>query len=69
MQTEAMPRFRPCLCKAPSKVTMIRAPDAPIGCPRALAAYEATGGAPAMFEAYTAGEKDYTALVTKLKAA
>jgi branched-chain amino acid transport system substrate-binding protein len=32
-----------------------------------LAAYEAAGGKPAMFEAYTAGEKDYTALVTKLK--
>jgi branched-chain amino acid transport system substrate-binding protein len=32
-----------------------------------MAAYEATGGQPAMFEAYTAGEKDYTALVTKLK--
>jgi len=30
-------------------------------------AYEAAGGTPAMYEAYTAGEKDYTALVTKLK--
>lgn len=32
-----------------------------------MAAYEAAGGVPAMYEAYTAGEKDYTALVTKLK--
>lgn len=33
-----------------------------------MAAYEAAGGKPAMYEAYTAGEKDYTALVSKLKA-
>lgn len=32
-----------------------------------VAAYEAAGGKPAMFEAYTAGEKDYSALVSKLK--
>ncbi|MBO6717471.1 MAG: branched-chain amino acid ABC transporter substrate-binding protein [Rhizobiaceae bacterium] len=32
-----------------------------------MAAYEAAGGKPALYEAYTAGEKDYTALVTKLK--
>jgi branched-chain amino acid transport system substrate-binding protein len=32
-----------------------------------MASYEAAGGKPAMYEAYTAGEKDYTALVTKLK--
>lgn len=32
-----------------------------------LAAYEGAGGSPAMYEAYTAGEKDYTALVSKLK--
>lgn len=32
-----------------------------------MAAYEANGGEPAMYEAYTAGEKDYTALVSKLK--
>jgi len=31
------------------------------------AVYEANGGKPAMYEAYTAGEKDYSALVTKLK--
>ncbi|MCT8997848.1 branched-chain amino acid ABC transporter substrate-binding protein [Chelativorans intermedius] len=31
------------------------------------AAYEAAGGTPALYEAYTAGEKDYTALVSKLK--
>ncbi|MDT8343518.1 MAG: branched-chain amino acid ABC transporter substrate-binding protein [Thermohalobaculum sp.] len=31
------------------------------------AAYEAKGGKPAMYEAITAGEKDYTALVSKLK--
>lgn len=31
------------------------------------AAYEAKGGKPALYEAYTAGEKDYTALVSKLK--
>ncbi|MEZ5657347.1 MAG: branched-chain amino acid ABC transporter substrate-binding protein [Burkholderiaceae bacterium] len=30
-------------------------------------AYEAAGGKAAMYEAYTAGEKDYTALVSKLK--
>ena len=30
-------------------------------------AYEAAGGSPALVEAYTAGEKDYTALVSKLK--
>lgn len=32
-----------------------------------MAAYEAGGGTPAMYEAYTAGEKDYSALVSKLK--
>ncbi|EKF42035.1 extracellular ligand-binding receptor [Nitratireductor indicus C115] len=32
-----------------------------------MAAYEAAGGKPAMYEAYTAGEKDYSALVSKLK--
>ncbi len=32
-----------------------------------MAAYEEAGGKPAMYEAYTAGEKDYTALVSKLK--
>lgn len=32
------------------------------------AAYEAAGGKPAMVESYTAGEKDYSALVSKLKA-
>mgnify|MGYP003674773944 CR=1 FL=1 len=32
-----------------------------------MAAYEKAGGKPAMYEAYTAGEKDYTALVSKLK--
>ncbi|MBK0399367.1 branched-chain amino acid ABC transporter substrate-binding protein [Limibaculum sp. M0105] len=32
-----------------------------------LASYEALGGKPAMYEAITAGEKDYTALVSKLK--
>ena len=32
-----------------------------------LAAYEAAGGEPLMYEAYTAGEKDYTAIVSKLK--
>ncbi|KFB08743.1 branched-chain amino acid ABC transporter substrate-binding protein [Nitratireductor basaltis] len=31
------------------------------------AAYEAAGGTSALYEAYTAGEKDYTALVSKLK--
>ena len=33
------------------------------------AALEAAGGSAAMYEAYTAGEKDYTALVSKLKQA
>lgn len=32
------------------------------------ASYEAAGGEPALYEAYTAGEKDYTALISKLKA-
>jgi branched-chain amino acid transport system substrate-binding protein len=32
-----------------------------------MAAYEDAGGTPALYEAYTAGEKDYTALVSKLK--
>lgn len=32
------------------------------------AAFEAAGGTSSMYEAYTAGEKDYTALVSKLKA-
>lgn len=32
-----------------------------------MAVYEAEGGKPALYEAYTAGEKDYTALVSKLK--
>jgi branched-chain amino acid transport system substrate-binding protein len=32
-----------------------------------MAAYEAAGGKPAMYEAYTAKEKDYSALVSKLK--
>jgi branched-chain amino acid transport system substrate-binding protein len=32
-----------------------------------LSAFEAKGGKPAMYEAITAGEKDYTALVSKLK--
>lgn len=31
------------------------------------AAYEAAGGKTALYEAYTAGEKDYSALVSKLK--
>ena len=31
------------------------------------AAFEALGGKVSMYEAYTAGEKDYTALVSKLK--
>ncbi|MEL6747220.1 MAG: branched-chain amino acid ABC transporter substrate-binding protein [Pseudomonadota bacterium] len=31
------------------------------------AAFEAAGGTTALYEAYTAGEKDYTALVSKLK--
>jgi len=34
-----------------------------------LAAYEAAGGKAVMYEAITAGEKDYTALVSKLKEA
>lgn len=34
-----------------------------------LAAFEAAGGEPVMYEAITAGEKDYTALVSKLKQA
>lgn len=32
-----------------------------------MAAFEAAGGSPALYEAYTAGEKDYSALVSKLK--
>ncbi|WP_048644951.1 branched-chain amino acid ABC transporter substrate-binding protein [Nitratireductor soli] len=32
-----------------------------------MAAYEAAGGKPALYEAYTAGEKDYSAVVSKLK--
>ncbi|WP_309082792.1 branched-chain amino acid ABC transporter substrate-binding protein [Chelativorans sp.] len=32
-----------------------------------MAVYEKAGGTPALYEAYTAGEKDYTALVSKLK--
>lgn len=32
-----------------------------------MASFEAKGGKPALYEAYTAGEKDYTALVSKLK--
>lgn len=32
-----------------------------------LAAYKANGGKETLYEAYTAGEKDYTALVSKLK--
>ncbi len=32
-----------------------------------MSAYEKAGGKPALYEAYTAGEKDYTALVSKLK--
>ncbi|MBL4907060.1 MAG: branched-chain amino acid ABC transporter substrate-binding protein [Sneathiella sp.] len=32
-------------------------------------AYEAAGGKASMYEAYTAGEKDYTALVSKMKQA
>jgi len=32
-----------------------------------MAVYEKAGGSPALYEAYTAGEKDYTALVSKLK--
>lgn len=33
-----------------------------------MAAYEEAGGTPALFEAYTPGERDYTALVSKLQA-
>lgn len=33
-----------------------------------MAAFEAAGGKPALYEAYTAGEKDYSALISKLKA-
>ncbi|PHP66052.1 branched chain amino acid ABC transporter substrate-binding protein [Zhengella mangrovi] len=33
-----------------------------------MAAFEANGGKPALYEAYTAGEKDYSALISKLKA-
>lgn len=33
-----------------------------------MAAYEAAGGKPALYEAYTAGEKDYNPIVSKLKA-
>ncbi|MFP1630841.1 branched-chain amino acid ABC transporter substrate-binding protein [Zhengella sp. ZM62] len=33
-----------------------------------MAAFEAAGGTPALYEAYTAGEKDYSALISKLKA-
>lgn len=33
-----------------------------------MAVYEKNGGKPALYEAYTAGEKDYNALVSKLKA-
>lgn len=32
-----------------------------------MGSFEAGGGKPAMYEAYTAGEKDYTALVSKMK--
>lgn len=32
-----------------------------------MAVYEAAGGKPALYEAYTAGEKDYSALISKLK--
>ncbi len=32
-----------------------------------MAAFEANGGEPALYEAYTAGEKDYSALISKLK--
>ena len=37
MQSEAMPRFRPFCLRAFSRVTMIRVPLAPIGCPSAVA--------------------------------
>lgn len=33
-----------------------------------MAVYEEAGGKPALYEAYTAGEKDYSALISKLKA-
>jgi len=33
-----------------------------------MASFEAAGGTPALYEAYTAGEKDYSALISKLKA-
>lgn len=33
-----------------------------------MAVFEAGGGTPGLYEAYSAGEKDYTALVSKLKA-
>ena len=33
-----------------------------------MSSFEAAGGTPALYEAYTAGEKDYSALVSKLKA-
>ncbi len=33
-----------------------------------MAVYEAAGGKPALYEAYTAGEKDYNPIVSKLKA-
>ena len=33
-----------------------------------MAAFEAAGGKPALYEAYTTGEKDYSALISKLKA-
>jgi len=33
-----------------------------------MAAFEKAGGKPALYEAYTAGEKDYSALISKLKA-
>ena len=37
MHSEAMPRFLPCLRSAPSSVTTMRAPLAPMGWPRAQA--------------------------------
>ena len=33
-----------------------------------VAAFEAAGGTPALYEAYTAGEKDYTSSITSLTA-
>ncbi len=36
-QMPAMPRFRPCVSSAASRVTRIRAPDAPMGWPSAQA--------------------------------